>query len=180
MNSFGIAHNKTSSHHPQSDGQTEIANGVLEDTLRHFINGTQTDWDRLLPVAEFAMNNAYNSTIQTTPFMLNFRQSPDTTVALYLRGLNPEVDRFVGKWAELQRTKACIAASQSMQKATADRKRRPAEPLEVGNQVLISIKHFRLDAGLKFKLAQRWLGPFGITEVIGHHQLSYRVHLPAL
>ena len=177
---FGIEHNKTSSHHPQSDGQTENANGILEDTLRHFVNGTQTNWDALLPVAEFAMNNAFNSTIKNTPFMLNYGQSPDTPIALYLRKANPAVNQFVGKWSEqLQLAKTCIAAAQSRQKAAADRRRRPAEPLEVGDQVLISIKHFRIEKGLKLKLAPRWLGPFRITEVIGTHRLSYRLHLPA-
>ena len=79
---FGIEHNKSSGKHPQSDGQTENANGVLEDTLRHFVSDSQTNWDTLLTVAEFAMNNAHNSTIQTTPFMLNYGQHPDTTDGL--------------------------------------------------------------------------------------------------
>jgi hypothetical protein len=36
--------------HPQSDGQTERANGILEDTLRHFVGPYQTDWDDYLAV----------------------------------------------------------------------------------------------------------------------------------
>lgn len=178
---FGIIHNQTSSHHPQSDGQTENANGVLEDTLRHFVNQeSQRDWDALLPVAEFAMNSAYNTTIKNTPFMLNYGQNPDTPITLYMRGANPDVNRFVGKWsAQLQTAKQCIAAAQSRQKAMADRRRRPAEQLDVGDEVLINVKHFRLDPGLKLKLAPRWMGPFKITEVVGTHKLSYRVHLPA-
>ena len=39
---FGIEHNKSSGKQPQCDGQTENANGVLEDTLRHFVNDSQT------------------------------------------------------------------------------------------------------------------------------------------
>ena len=56
--------------HPQSDGQTENANGVMEDTLRHFVGPYQQDWEELLPVVEFAMINWFNSAIQNTPFML--------------------------------------------------------------------------------------------------------------
>jgi hypothetical protein len=37
--------------HPQSDGQTEKANGILEDTLRHFVGPYQIDWDDYLAVA---------------------------------------------------------------------------------------------------------------------------------
>jgi hypothetical protein len=36
----------------------EKANGVFEDTLRHFVGPYQNNWGELLPVAEFAMNNA--------------------------------------------------------------------------------------------------------------------------
>lgn len=176
---FGIVHNKSSGKHPQSDGQTENANGVLEDTLRHFVNDSQNNWDTLLPVAEFAMNNAYNSTIQNTPFMLNYGQHPDTPVALFLRNVNPRVNKFVGRWSEqLQIAKRCIEAAQQRQKASANRRRRPAEELVVGDRVLIHIKHFRLKPGLKLKLAPRYLGPFLITEVIGQHKLSFRVELP--
>jgi hypothetical protein len=49
--------------HPQSDGQTENANGILEDALRHFVEPYQRDWDQHLAVVEFAMNNSYHSGI---------------------------------------------------------------------------------------------------------------------
>ena len=45
-------------YHPQTDGQTENANGVLEDPLRHFVGPFQSDWEDRLPVIEFAMNNS--------------------------------------------------------------------------------------------------------------------------
>jgi hypothetical protein len=32
--------------HPQSEGQTEKANGILEDTLQHFVGSYQSDWDQ--------------------------------------------------------------------------------------------------------------------------------------
>ncbi|KAL0449441.1 UNVERIFIED_CONTAM: Transposon Ty3-I Gag-Pol polyprotein [Sesamum latifolium] len=34
----------SSSYHPQSDGQTERFNSMLEEYLRHFVRGTQKDW----------------------------------------------------------------------------------------------------------------------------------------
>ena len=59
-------------HHfiPQSNGQTERMNRVLEDMLRHFVNPRQDDWDTLLPVLEFAINNSFQESIQGTPFFL--------------------------------------------------------------------------------------------------------------
>ncbi|KAL0381292.1 UNVERIFIED_CONTAM: hypothetical protein Sangu_0193500 [Sesamum angustifolium] len=38
----------SSSYHPQSDGQTECFNSMLEEYLRHFVRGTQKDWVKLL------------------------------------------------------------------------------------------------------------------------------------
>ena len=82
-------------YHPQTDGQTENANGVLEDTLRHFVGPFQSDWEDRLPVIEFAMNNSWNSSIQTTPFMLNYGQGPDDPTIAHLRQHNLKVNGFV-------------------------------------------------------------------------------------
>jgi IS30 family transposase len=50
----------SSAYHPQSDGQTERANQVLEQVLRSYVSLDHSDWDTFLPMAEFAMNNAPN------------------------------------------------------------------------------------------------------------------------
>ena len=165
--------------HPQTDGQTENANGVLEDTLRHFVGPYQTDWDEYLTVAEFAMNNAWNESIQNTPFMLNYGQNPDTPTIAFLRSRNPAVNKFVGRWSEqLSRAKKCLDAAQQRQKAHADKRRRPAPEFKPGDKVLLSIKHFRLQSGIKAKLAPRFVGPFKVLEHIGPQGLSYRIELP--
>jgi hypothetical protein len=83
--------------HPQTDGRTERANGILEDTLRHFVRPYQTNWEEYLDVAEFVMNNAWSQSTQTTPCMPNHGQHPDTPITLQLRAHNPAVNKFVGK-----------------------------------------------------------------------------------
>jgi hypothetical protein len=50
----------SSAYHPQSDGQTERANQVLEQVLRSYASLDHSEWDTFLPMAEFAMNNAPN------------------------------------------------------------------------------------------------------------------------
>jgi hypothetical protein len=176
---LNIKLSRSTAQHPQSDGQTERMNGILEDTLRHFVTPYQTDWDKLLPVAEFAMNNAHNESIGTTPFMLNYGQSPDTPVIAAIRGKHPKVNKFIGRWSEqLKAARQCLVAAQDRQKRFADKRRRPAEALKVGDKVLISMKHFELVPDVSLKLAPRFIGPFAITEVIGPNNLSYRVELP--
>jgi len=41
-------------YHPQTDGQKEWTNQVLEGYLRNFVNYDQDDWYQLLPFPEFA------------------------------------------------------------------------------------------------------------------------------
>src|SRR5258708_37763686 len=50
----------TSGYHPEGDGQMEHLNQVLEQYLQAYTNYQQDDWASLLPLAEFAYNNATN------------------------------------------------------------------------------------------------------------------------
>ena len=62
--------------HPQTDGQIEQQNSTIEAYLRAFVNFKQNDWARLLPMAEFAYNNAKNSSTGHTPVELNCGYHP--------------------------------------------------------------------------------------------------------
>src|SRR5580693_10188650 len=55
--------------HPQTDGQTEILNRILENYLRAYTSLEQMNWAKLLRSAEFTYNNSRSSTTKTTPFM---------------------------------------------------------------------------------------------------------------
>ena len=57
---FGIKILMITAFHPETDGQTERMNSLLEDTLRHFVGYTQTDWDEHIQMVAFAINNAVN------------------------------------------------------------------------------------------------------------------------
>ena len=49
----------SSAYHPQTDGQTERINQILEDMLRACALTYNQKWDESLPLAEFAYNNSY-------------------------------------------------------------------------------------------------------------------------
>jgi hypothetical protein len=55
-------------YHPQSDGQTERVNKVLEDLLRACVLTFDRDWESSLPYAEFSYNNSYQTSIKMSPF----------------------------------------------------------------------------------------------------------------
>jgi hypothetical protein len=53
MKVLGVNHKLSTAFHPQTDGQTEQVNRVLEEYLRHFVAPDQADWDGFLSLAEF-------------------------------------------------------------------------------------------------------------------------------
>ena len=66
----------TTAHAPWSDGQTERANRLIEDVLRHFVSADMLDWDKHLSSVQFAINNAWQETVQETPMSLNHGRHP--------------------------------------------------------------------------------------------------------
>ena len=74
--------------HPQTDGQTERMNQILEDMLHIFINYKQDDWDTYLLVAEFAYNSTSNTSIGMTPFKMVYGSDPYTPTTIYKKTPN--------------------------------------------------------------------------------------------
>uniref|UniRef100_A0AAV1TS35 Integrase catalytic domain-containing protein n=1 Tax=Peronospora matthiolae TaxID=2874970 RepID=A0AAV1TS35_9STRA len=58
--SLGTRLNMSTSDHPETDGQTERVNRVLEEILRAYVQSF-TSWSEFLPMAEFAMNNSVHA-----------------------------------------------------------------------------------------------------------------------
>src|SRR5215216_2541243 len=54
--------------HPQTNGQTERTNQILEDMLRACALDYGASWDESLTYAEFSYNNSYQSSIGMAPF----------------------------------------------------------------------------------------------------------------
>jgi len=70
----------TSGYHPEGDGQTEHMNQTLKQYLRVYCNYQQDNWSELLPLAEFAYNNAPSATTGVSPFFTNKGYHPNITV----------------------------------------------------------------------------------------------------
>ena len=61
----------TSGYHPKGDGQTKRTNQTLEQYLHVYCNYQQDNWSGLLPLVEFAYNNAPSATTSVSPFFAN-------------------------------------------------------------------------------------------------------------
>jgi hypothetical protein len=55
-------------YHPQTDGQTERVNQILEDMLRTCVLTYGKDWEQSLPYVEFSYNNGYQASLGMSPF----------------------------------------------------------------------------------------------------------------
>ena len=65
---MGTSLKKSTSFHPQTDGQTERTNQVMKDMLRACAIDFKNSWETHLPLVDFAYNNSYHSSIGMAPF----------------------------------------------------------------------------------------------------------------
>jgi hypothetical protein len=75
----------STSFQPQTDGQTERVNLVIEQFLKNYVVVNQQDWVDHLELVEFCYNNSKHSAMGSTPFQMMMSKSsimPTTWVAL--------------------------------------------------------------------------------------------------
>nr|GEY32372.1 hypothetical protein [Tanacetum cinerariifolium] len=82
MGKMGTQLQFSSSHYPQTDGQTEVVNRSLGNLLRSFIGENPRQWDLVLPQAEFAYNRSHSRTTRKTPFEVVNGVNPITPLDL--------------------------------------------------------------------------------------------------
>ena len=72
----------SSSHHPQSDGQTKVTNRSLGNLLRSLVGDNPKHWDLTLAQAELAYNRSTNRTTCRSPFFILYGREPITQLDL--------------------------------------------------------------------------------------------------
>ena len=159
----------STSYHPQTDGQTEKVNSVIEPILRSLANETRSNWEDLLPFVSFAINNSKSESTGETPFFLNSGQhprSPAVAEHVFISDHIPALGMVLHEMHDtLDTVKKLLRSAQDRQKSYADEKRRPHEFKE-GDSVLLSSKNFRMKKGVR-KLSPLFLGPYPIQEMVG-------------
>ncbi|CAI5712974.1 unnamed protein product [Peronospora farinosa] len=71
---------------PQTDGQTERVNRVVEDILCILVAEMPKRWSSMLPVVEFALNNSVHASTGYTPFYVNGLTHPHVPLTILPSG----------------------------------------------------------------------------------------------
>uniref|UniRef100_A0A803TM34 Gypsy retrotransposon integrase-like protein 1 n=1 Tax=Anolis carolinensis TaxID=28377 RepID=A0A803TM34_ANOCA len=172
---LGTKLNVSSAFHPQTDGQSERVNGLLEQYLRCFCLDQPTAWVKWLPVAEFAYNNAVHTSSQHTPFELTYGFHPRGGVAPSTNVVSSDPVYRSSEMAALHDVaRHLLLEAKATQKTQADRHRQAGEELEEGDLVWLSSKYIKQAGG---KFAPRYLGPFPIVKKIS--SVAFRLRLPS-
>ena len=67
-------------YHPQTNGQTERVNQVLEDMLRMYVKDYSKKWEDYLHLVEFAYNNHYQASAKLSPFEILYGRKCNTPI----------------------------------------------------------------------------------------------------
>lgn len=170
----------SSAYHPQTDGQTEVINKILQMYLRSYCHEDPKKWLQLLPWAELWYNTSYQSSIKMSPFKALYGKEPDPIPNF--PHANSEVDAVESELLDrtliIEALKKNLSKAQERMKFQADNHRQDLE-FQVGEFVLIKLQPYRqssLGHRLSNKLGQKYFGPYRITRKI--NPAAYSVELP--
>ncbi|WVZ89202.1 hypothetical protein U9M48_035634 [Paspalum notatum var. saurae] len=170
---------RSSAYHPQTSGQVERVNQILEDMLRACALTYSTKWNECLPLAEFAYNNSYRKSLEMAPFEALYGRRCGTPLNWSEPGEHVTFSPDLVTQAEEQVKfiHSNLKRAQSRQKSYSNKRRRPLA-FEEGDHVYLRVSPMKgvHRFGVKGKLAPRYVGPFKITETRG--AVAYRLELP--
>jgi len=157
----------SSAYHPQADGQSERTIQSLEDLLRTCILDHLRAWDEVLPLIEFTYNNSFHASIGMVPYEALYGRKCRTPLCWYYDGetvlVGPEL--LEQTTAKMRMVRNRMQASQSRQKAYADRKRRPLE-FATGDHVFLRVTRTTYVGRALYQITRR-IGP-----------MAYEIALP--
>jgi hypothetical protein len=169
----------SSAYHPQTNGQTERVNQILEDMLRGCALQYGRSWDKSLPYAEFSYNNSHQESLKMAPFEMLYGH-----ICLSPLFWNETIERKVFGPNILQESEkqVCMVrenlhVEQLRQKSYADHRSRELS-FEVGDFVYLKVSpmkglhHFKV----RGKLTPRYIGPFKIQEK--RDEVDYHLEMP--
>ncbi|XP_074314198.1 uncharacterized protein LOC141649405 [Silene latifolia] len=169
----------STSHHPQTDGQTEVTNRTLGRILRCIVKSSLKDWDLKLAQAEFAFNRALSSSTGHNPFEVVYGSNPLMPIDqsnVPRATVNYDAKKRVEQMRHLhdQVRKQIEKANEQAKKNSKPTKGR--KEFQPGDLVWVHMRKERFPGKRKNKLMPRADGPFEVTKRVGTN--AYKVDLP--
>ncbi|KAD6796222.1 hypothetical protein E3N88_07118 [Mikania micrantha] len=170
----------STSHHPQTDGQTEVTNRSLGNLLRSLVGSNTKQWDIVLPQAEFAYNRSTHSSTRRSPFLVVYGRNPFTPLDLAplpgLDSFSADGDAQAAQIKLLHEQVRDQITKHNLQYQARANKHRKRVVFQEGDLVWIFLRRERFPQGRFGKLQPRADGPFRVLKRINDN--AYQIDLP--
>ena len=172
---LGVKAQLSTAWHPETDGQTEQINGVMEQYLRTFVNYLQDDWLEWLLLAEFVGNNTESETTKVTFFFANKSFHPrmgfePTGPPSNTNELNAKT--FATRMEEIQGIlRGHMLLAQADYEKYANRHRGTAPQYRVGDLVWLDTQNLFTKRPCQ-KLENWRTGPYPVRRVVSTHAIE--------
>jgi hypothetical protein len=168
--------------HPQTDGQTEQMNAIMEQYLWAHINYLQDDWADWLPLAKFATNNQASEIIGASLFFANKGFDPWCQFDLTPATTNDVNDRHALTTSKTlseihSHLSAEINRANHQYQDNADKHRLPSPNYQLGDLIWLDARNWKT-CRPSCKLHNKWHGPFKVLAKVSPY--AYRIELPPM
>ncbi|MBW0535732.1 hypothetical protein O181_075447, partial [Austropuccinia psidii MF-1] len=128
--------------HPETDGQTERVNQILEQYLRMYVSYHQDNWYTWLPLAEFAYNNAEHSSTKQSPFFTIYGRNSSFD-SIHISQYSPSGKLSTKLQSVQQAVKEELESAIRRFKKYADRNRAIPPDFQPGDKVWLASKNIK-------------------------------------
>ncbi|MBW0528869.1 hypothetical protein O181_068584 [Austropuccinia psidii MF-1] len=174
LSQLKISRDLSTDFHPETDGQKERVNQIIKQYLWMYVSYHQDDWHTWLSLAEFAYNNAENSSTKQSPFFTIYGRNPRFD-SIHISQDSP-AGKLSTKLQSVQKVvKEELESAIRRFKKYADRNRSIPPYFQHGDKGWLASKNIKTTRPTK-KLSKRWLGPFEVINKIGSN--TYHLKLP--
>ena len=150
----------STAYHPQTGGQTERVNQILEDMLRACVISLGKDWEKFLPFAEFTYNNSYQTSLGKAPFEVLYIRRCRTPLNWSETGERSffRPDKIKDAEEQVRMIRERLKTAKSRQKSYYDRHHQDVQ-YEIGKKAYLRVTPLKgvHRFGIKGKLAPRYV-----------------------
>ncbi|UYV79967.1 K02A2.6-like [Cordylochernes scorpioides] len=161
-------HKKTTSYHPQTNGQTERMTRTLADMMAMYIDERHQNWDEILPFVTFAYNSSIQDTTGYSPYFLIHGREPltflDSTFDMPELSRHKDYDEYVSNLLEIIEDAKEISTSKTIARQNKSKQLYDKTHREVKyafNDLVLIWTPIR-KVGRADKLQRRYIGPYQI------------------